>query len=205
MSADRNTWPYEERPSLWRRLFGGRRNVVELGTPPKVIAKREQAASRQAPDPVFRPAPVETGADVETAPRPETAPRRRTGRKRKSLVGLFLQSLARTFQPTGRASRREFWAFVLVGFLFFMFGSGLFAAFFSVFPSEDAAVIATLIWLGLLVSFFSLTMRRMHDSGRRAWWIIFSVTNPISFLLLLYRLLQPGDPGANEFGFPPED
>jgi len=48
--------------------------------------------------------------------------------------------------------------------------------------------------LALLVPSLSVTVRRLHDTGRSGWWL----------LIALVFLVQDGEAGANRFGASPK-
>ena len=86
--------------------------------------------------------------------------------------------------------------------------------------SQYALVSAVLITLTLLAEFalsdivalvllvpmipvsVMLTIRRLHDVGHSGWWALLSLVPLVSFALMVYLLLRPGQPGPNAYGAP---
>ena len=86
---------------------------------------------------------------------------------------------------SGRASRSEFWYFLLFFILFIYLGN---------FISD---VVGTLITLGLLTPLLGSSVRRMHDRDKSGWYLIAPLLN-------IYLLATVGDSGPNRFGPKPE-
>jgi uncharacterized membrane protein YhaH (DUF805 family) len=118
---------------------------------------------------------------------------------------------------SGRASRSEFWWFVL----FCMIMSVVFDNFFpfdvpvdltdidkatmvSQYSSTDLRnmTIHLILNLILVIPYISASIRRLHDVGRSAWWQLASFTG-IGVILLLYWSFKKGTPGPNRFGEDP--
>ncbi len=98
------------------------------------------------------------------------------------------------FSLQGRASRSEFWYYTLFcGLVFFLC--------FRAWPPHQAQFpfLVQLVLLFLLISLFTLRVRRLHDVNRSGWWSLISIV-PIAEFLLLYWYCQPGTLGANQFG-----
>jgi uncharacterized membrane protein YhaH (DUF805 family) len=90
----------------------------------------------------------------------------------------------------GRASRSEYWWFVLF----------MFAVTFAV-QLVLGARIAQLANLALLLPALAVGARRLHDMGKSGWFQLVSLVPILGILLLIYWLVQPSA-GANEWGQP---
>lgn len=125
------------------------------------------------------------------------------------------------FAMRGRASRSEFWWFMLfIGLV--NLGSGL---IISLFPIETGAIFSLVISLLLFPPNLGVTVRRLHDRNLRGWWILLPLaplffwilsggfSAPPDFMLSLLSLALcltylvilclPGTPGPNRFGDAP--
>ena len=102
-----------------------------------------------------------------------------------SNVPLMFQPLVKYVDFEGRASRAEFWQWVLFtilvsiglggGLFFFLFhgmalGAGFPSVFFPHFFMFGPPV--GLIHLALLLPTLAVSVRRLHDSNRTGWWLI---------------------------------
>lgn len=92
----------------------------------------------------------------------------------------------------GRAGREEYWHFTLLNILisialFFTF-NGLWIAY----------------TLAVLIPSVAVTVRRLHDIDRSGWWVLTAIV-PFLVVVLLLLMLQDSRPGANQYGFNPDD
>jgi uncharacterized membrane protein YhaH (DUF805 family) len=116
----------------------------------------------------------------------------------------FLLSLRRYSQLTGRSRRREFWLFHLILAAIQIAAGALDAAL-----AMDRLVLdlwgpLTLLVLVLfLTPSLSVSVRRLHDTGRSGWWMLAGLT-VVGLLPLLYFWAVDGDRGDNLFGVDPK-
>jgi len=91
---------------------------------------------------------------------------------------------------SGRASRPEFWWFVLFQVLVLLVAGmlGKFIYFVAV---------AALFLPGIAVG-----ARRLHDIGKSGWFQLVYLVPLIGIFLLIYWFVQPGEEGGNQFGNP---
>ncbi len=92
---------------------------------------------------------------------------------------------------SGRATRDEFWAFLLFRWLLLigpvMLGTTLNKAFATTIPWE---ISVPLVMLLLFLPALAVGARRLHDVGRSGWWLLLQVI-PLGYLVLLYWWLKP--------------
>ena len=72
------------------------------------------------------------------------------------------------FDFSGRASRSEFWYFVLFVSLL-LFGAGLLLGIFMPNNQSLDGVVTLFIYLPLIIPFIAVTARRLHDFGMSGW------------------------------------
>ena len=99
-------------------------------------------------------------------------------------IGACLKKYA-TF--SGRASRSEYWWFLLFTFL---------ALSVAALVSNTAG---SLVLIALLLPCLTVGVRRLHDNDKTGWWLLLG-TIPLINLLLLYWLILTGTKGANKYG-----
>ncbi len=92
-----------------------------------------------------------------------------------------------TFQ--GRASRPEFWWFMLFWFLAVSVVEGILGE-----------GIGSVAFLAMLVPAVAVTARRLHDVGRSGWWQLVMPVPVVGVLLLLFWYVQPSELGQNRWG-----
>ncbi len=99
----------------------------------------------------------------------------------------------------GRASRPEFWWFVLavwvVELILVMLTNLIFRGFLG-------SVILFVVWVVAFLAIVSVGVRRLHDVGQSGWLVILWFI-PCIFLVPLFFAVQPGQPSDNAYGPPP--
>lgn len=101
----------------------------------------------------------------------------------------------------GRATRSEFWYFILVNILILLF---LFIPI-NLLPSEHAfiaEVILVLYLLGVFIPGMAVSTRRLHDTGRSGWWLLLYLIPYIGVLALFFMFISEGDLFPNSYGNP---
>lgn len=94
----------------------------------------------------------------------------------------------------GRASRPEFWWFMLFC-----------ALIVSVAEWAVGEGFSGLLTLALTLPTLAIIARRLHDVGRSAWWMLLLALPPIGQLVTLYWFVQPSMPQANKYDPIPDD
>ena len=69
---------------------------------------------------------------------------------------------------------------------------------------DGVSVTSAIVGLALLLPNLSVSIQRLHDTGRTGWWILIGLVPLIGLIVLLIFYLQPSDPGENQYG-PPMD
>ena len=102
---------------------------------------------------------------------------------------------------SGRASRPEFWWWVLAVFLASIVVGLVDAIIFGI-EEDDPQVLTGLFGLALLLPNIAVGVRRMHDIGRTGWWLLIAFVPIVGFFVLIYFYIQPSDTEANTYGAP---
>jgi len=100
----------------------------------------------------------------------------------------FVTCMTKYATFSGRATRPEYWWFILCEVLIIAGVSAI---------SEKLGSVAA---LALLLPVLAAGARRLHDTGRSAWWLLVGLIPLIGTLLLIYWAVQPSEPGGNAFG-----
>lgn len=123
-------------------------------------------------------------------------------------MGWYMLAWKKWFQVSGRASRREYWTFVLVNLLVIVCVAVATTVLFA--DSDlDSRVLAIRVSAGLCAVIIFITtltcqIRRLHDIGKSGWWILINFVPYVGgFVLLIFTLLD-GNPGPNEYGENPK-
>ena len=131
--------------------------------------------------------------------------RRRVGQRGRWGQGMEFLDAVRTclfrkyFEFRGRASRAEYWWFVLFG--------GLISVPADLTGSDPVEYLVTGI---LFLPRLAVTVRRLHDTDRSGWWVLLSLVGwipgvrwwvvAVPTLVLVWFMVEKGDAGANRHG-----
>lgn len=100
---------------------------------------------------------------------------------------------------SGRASRSEYWYWVLFALLVAMAAGILDSA---IFPGLQPQPIGGVTSLILFLPGLAMAVRRLHDIDRTGWWVLVAFTI-IGLILLFVWACMRGTPGSNRFGSDP--
>lgn len=112
----------------------------------------------------------------------------------------FFHALKHALDFSGRASRTQYWMFVLVFAVvnlvlrYVDVKTGTFS------PTWSMGLLSGLWTFFLLIPGISAMARRLHDIGRSGWWQLMIVIPIIGFIVLLFMLVRPSEPRTNTFG-----
>jgi uncharacterized membrane protein YhaH (DUF805 family) len=91
----------------------------------------------------------------------------------------------------GRASREEYWMFVLFNFIFIIALSFIEVFLFGLYSS----ILSNIYYLAVLVPTIAVGVRRMHDTGKSGWFLLIPIYN-------LILAVTSGESGENQYGAP---
>jgi uncharacterized membrane protein YhaH (DUF805 family) len=118
----------------------------------------------------------------------------------------YIKVLKKYAMFTGRASRQEYWIFMLIHYLILL---GLNIAQDLILTAiEKQITVAYLFFpilsflnsaypLAVLIPHIAVNIRRMHDTGRNGWWCCVPIVN-------LIFAIEDGQPRENKYGADPK-
>jgi uncharacterized membrane protein YhaH (DUF805 family) len=95
---------------------------------------------------------------------------------------------------SGRARRKEYWMFALLN------GIAMIVLAVLGMIGKPFYVLYLLYCLGTLIPSISVSFRRIHDTGRSAWWLLIGLIPLIGAIVLLVFFCQDSQPGDNQYG-----
>jgi uncharacterized membrane protein YhaH (DUF805 family) len=97
---------------------------------------------------------------------------------------------------SGRATRGEFWTFVLINWAISVVLNQL-------GKNVGALEVVAIVWsLAILIPTIAVTWRRLHDSDRAGGWWFLVFLPIIGWIWLFVLVLLGGTPGPNKYGPP---
>ena len=106
-----------------------------------------------------------------------------------SFVDAIQSALSQYAVFRGRASRSQFWWFMLFCVLAVTLAEAIVGEGFS-----------GLVTLALVLPTLALTARRLHDIGRSGWWQLIVWVPVVGVFVSLYWYVQPSEPMKNKWG-----
>jgi uncharacterized membrane protein YhaH (DUF805 family) len=131
------------------------------------------------------------------------------------LLYWVLRPWRQTFDFRGRATRREYWFFLIqlyaavIG-LAFLIGLVISVAFpdqleTSVAGDAAMAIVMVIVFLVLLIPYLSASIRRIHDHDKSGWMLLLTFVPLVGWIFYLILMLTPGTNGPNSYGSDPRD
>ena len=149
---------------------------------------------------------LQTGTAVAAQARPQPAPHY----PQPGVWALFRRAVTvRYADARGRASRKEYWSFILISWILVLAPMGLGRAIdFAVTRSLYAAglfrdiglVIAGVIFLGLFLPSVCVLIRRFHDTDRSGWMTLIGLLPYMGAVIVVLISLLPSDARVNRYG-----
>ena len=124
----------------------------------------------------------------------------------------MLMPLRRYAEFSGRSRRKEYWSFVLLNALVGIFVGLVFLVgyYADMSQTEMDTYLMPVVYLACLYSLataipgIAVTIRRLHDTDRSGWNILWGVVPLFGALLLLVYYVSDGTRGPNRFGPDPK-
>jgi uncharacterized membrane protein YhaH (DUF805 family) len=111
------------------------------------------------------------------------------------LVGYFKRVVLEKYADfSGRARRAEYWWFTLANFIAFVILLILGAI------SNVFFVLLVIYWIALIVPSLAVTFRRLHDTDKSGWFILFGLVPFVGGLILLIFMVLDSTRGTNQWG-----
>jgi uncharacterized membrane protein YhaH (DUF805 family) len=110
----------------------------------------------------------------------------------------FIEALKKYAVFSGRARRSEYWYFVLFYII-------LYAVFLGVGLAIKGPALVGIVALGLLLPFWGVTVRRLHDTGKSGWMILLGIIPLVGTIILLVFYCTDSVPGENKYGPNPKE
>ena len=115
--------------------------------------------------------------------------------KSVDFAGAVKEAFSKYATFKGRASRSEYWYFILF-YILLLVATVVFSA---LDPTGIVIVVGLLSWFAMFVPILSAMVRRLHDTGKSGLWYWVSLI-PFGGIALLVFLSQEGESIDNDYG-----
>jgi len=106
----------------------------------------------------------------------------------------YIDVLKQYFVFDGRAHRTEYWMFTLISFIV----SIIIAVVEGVLGI--AGFLGGVYSLAILCPSLGVGARRLHDTGRSAWWLLLAFIPCLGWLVLIVLFALDSEGGSNDYG-----
>ncbi|MBK6512489.1 MAG: DUF805 domain-containing protein [Haliea sp.] len=116
----------------------------------------------------------------------------------------YLAVLKKYAQFSGRARRKEYWYFTLFNVIFSVvlsFVDGLTGTWN---PESGVGLLSGIYSLAVLIPAIAVGVRRLHDTGRSAWWLLILLIPLIGVIIFLVFMVLESQEGENQYGPSPK-
>ena len=98
---------------------------------------------------------------------------------------------------SGRARRKEYWLFYLAWFILAVIAFGIDEVIGS--PVIEIGVVG-IVNVALICPSLAVSVRRLHDTNRKAWWLLLYLIPFIGAIWLIVLFCFKSTEGENQFG-----
>ncbi|MDR1694359.1 MAG: DUF805 domain-containing protein [Lactobacillaceae bacterium] len=116
------------------------------------------------------------------------------------MIGFYKKAVLENYYNfNGRATLPEYWWFVLANVIVaFVIGivDGILASVIGI------AILGTIYSLAVLLPSLGVAARRLHDTGKSGWNLLWTLIPLLGAIYVIYLLVQKGETGKNAFGEP---
>lgn len=99
----------------------------------------------------------------------------------------------------GRASRTEFWMFVLFNIIAAVIVS-IVDHILGTRTASGVGILGSIYSLAVLLPTIGVSIRRLHDTGRSGFWLLIAFVPFIGAVVLIVFYILESQPGDNEYG-----
>jgi len=117
---------------------------------------------------------------------------------------IFLEPIKKYAVFSGRATRKEYWLFVLFCFVVGLI-LGIVDGMTGLFDWETGlGLFSSLFSLAVLLPSIAVGVRRLHDTNRSGWMLLIAFIPIVGFVWLIILFCFASDKGTNRFGENPQ-
>lgn len=109
-------------------------------------------------------------------------------------IAYWKAGLEKMFVFDGRDRRKAYWSFILINFV-----ALLVISFILGMLGTLGYYLSILVQLAFAIVAIAAGVRRMHDIGKKGYFVVLSFI-PLICLVYLYFAVQDSQPGSNEYG-----
>jgi uncharacterized membrane protein YhaH (DUF805 family) len=117
------------------------------------------------------------------------------------MLKIYLTVLKKSFVFSGRATRSEYWYFVLMNLII----STLLLSIDIYLLIPERMYLYGVYTLFALIPFTSVSVRRFHDLGKSGWWLFAGLSIPFLGIIFLFYFFVKDSMEDNQYGQNPKN
>jgi len=117
----------------------------------------------------------------------------------------YLEVLRKYAVFNGRARRKEYWFFALFTFIISVVLIVIDGMLAGSSREEQIGLLYSIYSLATLIPGLAVSVRRLHDTSRSAWWILIVLVPIAGGIVYLLFMAQDSKPGQNQYGANPKE
>ena len=117
----------------------------------------------------------------------------------------YLEALKKYAVFSGRARRKEYWYFCLFNMIISIVLAVVDGVTGSYSAEAGIGLLGGIYALAILVPGIAVSVRRLHDTDRSAWWLLVALIPLIGAIVLFVFMVLDSKPGENQYGANPKD
>src|SRR5262245_24601527 len=111
----------------------------------------------------------------------------------------YFAALRKYLDFGGRARRTEYWMFTLFNVLISCALALIDRFKGNLNAQAGIGLLSGVYSLAMLLPALAVSVRRLHDTDRSGWWILFGLIPCAGIVVLLFFMVKDGTPGANQY------
>lgn len=115
-------------------------------------------------------------------------------------MNYYIEVLKKYAVFSGRARRAEYWYFSLFSLIVSLILGFVDGATGMYSPETGIGTLGLIYTLAVLIPGIAVTVRRLHDTGRSAWWLLIVLLPLLGVLILLVFMVLSSDEDENSYG-----
>ena len=112
----------------------------------------------------------------------------------------YLEAFRKYAVFEGRARRKEYWFFALFNFFAIAVLSVVDMLFGNFNVQLELGLLSGAYALVILIPSLSVSVRRLHDTGRSGWWALVNFLPLVGWIVMAVFAALDSEPGANRYG-----
>jgi len=114
-------------------------------------------------------------------------------------MNAYLEAMRRSFDFAGRSGRPAYWLYTFTYFIILVVLIIL-DGVIGTLSADGVGALSGIAMLVHLIPSLSITVRRLHDTGRSGWWLLIGLIPLVGIIVLIVFACLPPQPGSNRFG-----